>query len=179
MSLWLGDVSLDVPLSRLSSGTLSRRLALPRAPQVHQLLCQGVRLHAAALHTVPSGLCPLQDPTPARQDQMLQIHLEGPKEARTLLINGRFYLTRVNQKEHKSIFYFSLYVRSTHQQPLLVSRAPLSTVMRKEVDKRQRHFNGFQTECFRTDRMVKDMNKSFLSYCTLLFFNPFYVYIYL
>ena len=73
-----GDVSLDLPLPRLSAGAVARRLALPRAPQVHQLLRQGVRLHAAALHPVPGGLGALQDAPAPRQDQVLQVHLAGP-----------------------------------------------------------------------------------------------------
>lgn len=51
-----GDLSLDFPLPRLPSGPLTRRLTFPRTPQVHQLLRQGVRLHAAAVHAVPRGL---------------------------------------------------------------------------------------------------------------------------
>lgn len=70
-----GHVSLDFPLPRLPSGTVARRLALPRAPQVHQLLRQGVWLHAAAVHAVPCGLCAFQNAPATRQDQMLQVHL--------------------------------------------------------------------------------------------------------
>lgn len=44
---------------------------------MHQLLCQGVRLHAPPVHTVQGGLCALQDPPAPRQDQVLQVHL-GP-----------------------------------------------------------------------------------------------------
>lgn len=42
---------------------------------MHQLLRQGVRLHAAALHAVPRGLRAVQDPPAPRQDQVLQVHL--------------------------------------------------------------------------------------------------------
>lgn len=52
----LGDVSLDFPLSGLPSGPFARRLAFPRATQVHQLLRQSLRLHAAAVHAVSCGL---------------------------------------------------------------------------------------------------------------------------
>lgn len=74
-SPWSGDLPLDLPLPRLPPGALTRRLPLPRAPQVHQLLRQGVRLHAAALHAVPRGLGAVQDPPAPRQDQVLQVHL--------------------------------------------------------------------------------------------------------
>lgn len=42
---------------------------------MHQLLCKGVWLHAAALHTVPRRLGAVQDPAPPRQDQVLQVHI--------------------------------------------------------------------------------------------------------
>lgn len=42
---------------------------------MHQLFCEGVWLHAAALHAIPCGLCAVQDPPATRQDQMLQVHL--------------------------------------------------------------------------------------------------------
>lgn len=81
LSPWSGDLPLDLPLPRLPAGTLTRRLPLPRAPQVHQLLRQGVRLHAAALHAVPRRLGAVQDPPAPRQDKVLQVYL--------VLVGGR------------------------------------------------------------------------------------------
>lgn len=52
----LGNITLDFPLPRVPPGSFARRLAFPRAAQVHQLLCQSVRLHASAVHTVQGGL---------------------------------------------------------------------------------------------------------------------------
>lgn len=62
-------------MPRMPSGSVTRRFPLSRAAQVYQLLCQGVRLYAPAVHTVPRGLCALQDPPAPRQDQVLQVHL--------------------------------------------------------------------------------------------------------
>ena len=70
-----GDLTVDFPMPGLPSGSVTRRFPLPRAAQVYQLLCQGVRLHAPAVHAVPRGLCALQDPPAPRQDQVLQVHL--------------------------------------------------------------------------------------------------------
>lgn len=42
---------------------------------MHQLLCQSVWLHAAAVHPVPCGFCPLQDPASPRQDKVFQVHI--------------------------------------------------------------------------------------------------------
>lgn len=65
-----GDVTLDLPLSRLSAGSFARRLALPRASQVHQLLRKSLRIHAAVIHSVQSGLGTLQDAVAPRQDEV-------------------------------------------------------------------------------------------------------------
>lgn len=72
-----GHLPLDFPLPWVPPGAFARRLSLPRAAQVHQLLREGVRVHAPAVHPVPRGLGPLQDPPAPRQDKMLQVHLEA------------------------------------------------------------------------------------------------------
>ena len=70
-----GDVTLDIPLSGLSGDAVRRRGALHRAAQVHQLLLQRVRLHAAAQHTVQSGLGALQDEITARQTEVFPVYI--------------------------------------------------------------------------------------------------------
>lgn len=83
--LFAGDLPLDFPLPRVPPGAFARRLSLPRATQVHQLLRQGVRVHAPPVHPVPRGLGPLQDPPAPRQDKMLQVHLEADAAGRSRL----------------------------------------------------------------------------------------------
>jgi len=84
-----GDLTVDFPMPGLPSGSVTRRFPLPRAAQVYQLLCQGVRLHAPAVHAVPRGLCALQDPPAPRQDQVLQVHLGA--------LHGRARTSRAGQ----------------------------------------------------------------------------------
>lgn len=74
-SLFPGDLTVDFPMPRMPSGPVPRRFPLSRAAQMYQLLCQGVWLHAPAVHSVQGGLCALQDPPASRQDQVLQVHL--------------------------------------------------------------------------------------------------------
>ena len=68
--LSVGDVTVDIPLRGLPQGAERGGGALPRAAPLHQLLHQGIRLHAPALHTVQGGLRAFQNADTARQTKV-------------------------------------------------------------------------------------------------------------